>query len=171
LKPALFEDDLRRIGTALCGNRFHFLGFDAAQTPQVLEAAGMAYDCSLGFAEALGFRNGICHPFFLWDHANDRPSQVLEIPLMVMDATLQFKHYMGLSPSVATSAALALMEEVERWHGVMSILWHNTHFADYKYAGWRSVYINLLDAARSRGAVFLTGNQISEVHRGKPAFR
>ena len=39
----------------------------ASRTSGPLDAAGFAYDSSLGFGDAIGFRAGIAHPFRPWD--------------------------------------------------------------------------------------------------------
>ena len=163
----LFADDLQRLPFKLKGNRFHFLGFDARLTPELLQSQGIDYDTSLGFAEHIGFRNGTCRPFLLWSHSTHSATSVLEIPLAVMDATLQFHHYMGLAPEQSMPAVKPLMQEIAKWNGVMALLWHNTHFSDHKYKGWREVYMAALEAGKQDDCVFMTGEAISEAWQSK----
>jgi len=163
LNANLLHRDLKRIGKQnIGGNRFHFLLFDVEKTPKVLSENSLKYDSTLGFAEQIGFRRGTCYPFFLYDFADDSISDVLEIPLTIMDTTLFHTKYMNISPQNIWENIADLTTEVKKFHGVLTLLWHNTYFSDYKYTGWRDVYIELLRIFRSENALLTTGKQIYE---------
>jgi peptidoglycan/xylan/chitin deacetylase (PgdA/CDA1 family) len=150
-------------GTEITGSRFHFLNFATDRTPQVLQESRLAYDSTLAFAEHCGFRNGFCHPFFLYDHKADRPTDVVEIPLLLMDTTLAGKRYMALRPGDELDAVIdALRAEVSHFSGVLSVLWHNNYFSDHKYAGWGECYWGLVDACQRERGLFLTGSEIAQ---------
>ncbi|NDP22418.1 MAG: hypothetical protein GZ091_15240 [Paludibacter sp.] len=154
----LLKQDIARItNSTVEGNRFHFLMFDLACTVSILENAGIKYDTTIGFAEQIGFRRSICLPFYLFNFEKNEISTVLEIPLVVMDASLIFKKYMGLSQKESVTAVIAIIEEVKKFNGVFSILWHNTSFSDYKYTGWREVYEQILSYCKDNNAL-LTSN-------------
>ncbi len=51
------------LGKKLIGYRNHYLKFKVPDTWIVLEKAGFKYDTTFGYADAVGFRNGMCHPF------------------------------------------------------------------------------------------------------------
>ncbi len=158
-----FEKDKAKIKTGnMMGNRFHFLMFDPLKTVAVLEEAGIAYDTSLGFAEQIGFRRSFCHPFYLFDFEEWRTSNVIEIPLLVMDATLHYRKYMNLSREEATNKVLLLIDEVARHNGVFTILWHNTFFSSYKYGGWKDIYLRILNYCKQKNALITSGKQIYE---------
>ncbi|MEM7038376.1 MAG: polysaccharide deacetylase family protein [Bacteroidota bacterium] len=152
--------DLQRLGRPAKGNRFHFLQYDVQKSPQILAQNGFQYDSSLGFAEHIGFRNGICYPFFLYDIENDRPLPVLEIPLLVMDATLGFK-YMDLEPTEASEQIKALIDEVRKWKGCFSVLWHNDYIARDEPQASKRDYLRILSYCKAEGAAFMTGAQIA----------
>jgi hypothetical protein len=149
------------------GNRFHFLMFDPGETPGVLAANGICYDTTLGFAERAGFRRGCCTPFFLFDFNARAASPVLEIPLVVMDATLRGERYMHLNREEAFETIASLLEAVGKVNGLFTLLWHNTFFSDYKYTGWREVYTRVLERARENGALFINGQEVYERITGK----
>lgn len=150
--------DIGRIPVEIVnGNRFHFLMFDVCSTVSVLEKADIKYDTSIGFAEQIGFRRSTCLPFYLYNFEKGQISSVLEIPLVVMDASLMYKRYMGLSHRESVSAVIAIIEEVKKFNGVFSILWHNTSFSDYKYTGWREVYEEILSYCQNSNAL-MTSN-------------
>ena len=50
-------------GTAIKGCRNHYLKFVVPDTWELLRNAGFCYDTTLGYADCIGFRNGMCHPF------------------------------------------------------------------------------------------------------------
>ena len=162
----LVEDALN-LAADISGNRFHFLAFDAS-TPAVLEKAGIDYDSTLGFAERPGFRNGTCRPFYLYDLASDRATDVLEIPLVVMDSMMG-RHYMRLEPAERKACVARLIDEVERQAGILCVNWHNSRWSDHKYEGWLETFEYLIAECRRRKAGFVTGRKILELYRGSNA--
>jgi hypothetical protein len=142
------------------GNRFHFLMFDAEKSVEVLEKSGIKYDTSLGFAEHIGFRRGTCFPFYLYNFKKDCSSMVIEIPLIVMDSTLQNPKYMGISQTESLKSVFSIIEEIKKFNGVFTILWHNTFFSDYKYTGWREIYIKILDFCKANNGYLTNGENI-----------
>lgn len=149
------------------GNRFHFLMFDACKTVKVLEECEIKYDTSLGFAEQPGFRRGTCFPFFLYDFEEDRTTNIIEIPLIVMDGTLGFSKYMGLTQEKSLETVKPIINEIIKFNGVFTLLWHNTYFSDYKYTGWREVYINILEYCKKNNGLLTSGKGIYEKIRRK----
>jgi hypothetical protein len=124
----------------------------------------------LGFAETIGFRNSFCFPFFPYNIESDAPHRILEIPLMIMDAALQHEKYMTLELDEAVSRVQPVMEEVKKFNGCVSILWHNNYCSDYKFKGWRDVFSRILDAGNKAGTRYLTGAEVSDIFlksRGK----
>ncbi|MEI8005609.1 MAG: polysaccharide deacetylase family protein [Bacteroidota bacterium] len=148
----LLNEDMSRVGEGIKGNRFHFLLYDARITPEVLERCKLRFDSSLGFAEAYGFRNSFCLPFKPYDINNDRAFDYYEIPLVLMDGTLQ--KYMKKSASDCLSGVEDLLKEIRKFGGCFTLLWHNTHFSEFKYPGWRKVYTDILDLCKKEGALF-----------------
>ena len=149
------------------GNRFHFLMFDQRVTPAILQECGIKYDTTLGFSEMPGFRRGTCYPFLLYDYENDLISDVVEIPLIVMDATLGFRKYLGLDPGEAFERIKQIIDEIVRFNGVFTLLWHNTFFSRYKFEGWKDVYIKILEYCRRKNGYLTSGLKIYERITGK----
>lgn len=160
-----FSNNLRKFSMALKGNRFHFLMFDTHTTPAVLSASGLEYDSTLGFSEHVGFRNGYCHPFYLYDLENDFCTDVLEIPLVVMDATLQNDRYMGLVPGQAIAGIEPVIQELKQFNGTASILWHNSYFSDLKFDGWKEVLDKMIQNARDDGALVTKAETILPIFK------
>lgn len=144
---------IRKINRPLQGNRFHYLMYDIHKTPGILSQSGLTYDSTLGFSDHIGFRNGYCHSFYLYDIDKDAPTDILEIPLAIMDTTLYHEKYMGLSPGEAISKIEPLLQQVKMFNGAVSILWHNSYFSDGKYRGWKSVLAEIIKSTQAAGGL------------------
>ena len=142
------------------GLRFHYLRWDPRQTLDALELASAAYDSTLGFAEHYGFRHSYCHPFYPFNFARGEASDLVEIPLQVMDATLHHPNYLQLHAEEILPALQPLFAEVEKFGGVASILWHNDHFDPTNTTTGPRQFAEIMGYLQQRGAAFLTGSQI-----------
>jgi peptidoglycan/xylan/chitin deacetylase (PgdA/CDA1 family) len=125
--PALIAEEKRileqSIGKEVAGYRSHFLRFKVPDTWRLLEKARFKYDATLGYAEHAGFRNGMCHPYQPYDLREDRPIEIIEIPLVVQDGTLS--RYMGLDYDSSWYIVKKLIDAAEKCHGVITLSWHN----------------------------------------------
>ena len=147
------RDDLQqRAGGAVTGMRYHYLRALYHETLPYLEAAGFAYDTSLAFAEHEGFRCGCSFPFHPYALAEKRPLDLIELPLAVMDGTLQESHYRALAAPDAERAAAAVLARALRSGGAVSLLWHNNRFDRRVSRGYDQVYWRLVDQALEHGA-------------------
>jgi peptidoglycan/xylan/chitin deacetylase (PgdA/CDA1 family) len=113
--------------TTIYGCRNHYLKFIVPDTWELLSNAGFLYDCSFGYADCAGFRNGMCHPFRPFNLQTGKPVDIIEIPLVIMDDSL-FDNYMRLNPDQAWDITRHLIDTVARYHGVITLLWHNYSF-------------------------------------------
>jgi peptidoglycan/xylan/chitin deacetylase (PgdA/CDA1 family) len=144
------------------GQRFHYLRVDPHANLGGVERLGFAYDSSLGFADAIGFRAGIAHPFRPWAVADERARELIEIPLAVMDATLGEARYLGLDPRAAETRVLALLDWAAEHGGGFAILWHNEWFDGGAFPGWGPLYFRLVDAVAERGGVCVSAGELAE---------
>lgn len=124
------------LGTGQYGGRQHFLRFRPA-TWRHWAQLGLAYDSTVGYPEQEGFRCGTCHPFHPFDLEADAELDILEYPLIVMDATL--RRYRKLSPVESEEIILNMAEKCRRVGGVFTFLWHNTAFGN-EGSPWDDVY-------------------------------
>jgi len=129
------------LGIIQYGGRQHYLRFQAPNTWRNWERAGLTYDSTLGYAESGGFRCGTCHPFAPFDLEEDRELNILEYPLIVMDATL--KGYCNFSPEQALEHILLLAKRCQTVEGVFTFLWHNTSLFG-KWKPWAKIYEKVL---------------------------
>jgi hypothetical protein len=143
--------------------RQHFLRFDPVVTPRLQRAAGFDLDTTLGFSRREGFRRGTCFPFPLFDVPANRPLDLWELPLLVMDTTL-FTHR-GLKAGGAAAALDGLYEACQRVGGCCVLLWHNTSYDEVDYPGSAEVFEHAIDAAASGGAALLCARDAALVGR------
>jgi hypothetical protein len=134
------------------GIRYHYLRCLYHETLPLLEQARFSYDTSLAFAEHEGFRCGCSFPFRPYHLGEERPLDLVELPLAVMDGTLQEPHHRGLDAAGAERAAAAVLDRVGRSGGAVSILWHNNRFDRRAARGYDRVYWRLVDRALQEGA-------------------
>jgi peptidoglycan/xylan/chitin deacetylase (PgdA/CDA1 family) len=138
------------------GYRNHFLHFKVPDTWEYLSQAGFQYDATFGYADVTGFRNGMCHPFRPFDLNKNQNIGLLEIPLIIMDQTLF--HYMKLDDVHAWERTKQLIEIVEKFQGVLTILWHNNYF----YRDKARFYERILKYGIEKGAWMTNGQEIAQ---------
>jgi hypothetical protein len=139
---------VEKTGHFPAGSRQHFLAVSIPETWRHLEKMDIAFDASIGFAEAPGFRCGTCRPFRCFDARLGQVLQLREIPLVAMDAT--FIHYLKCRPKEALEKLKRLVLVVERHQGVFCLLWHNNTLCEEYLPGWRECYIEFLKFCRER---------------------
>lgn len=155
------KDDINAFDSCeISGNRFHYLMFDPDQSVSVLEKAGIRYDSSLGFAEEAGFRRATCFPFYLFDFQQMKSSNVLEIPLIAMDTTLIEEQYLNLDSGSVLLYLAPVIEEVKKFGGVFTLLWHNNYFNNFLYPGWDELYSDIIEYCRKSNSSFHTGKEL-----------
>ena len=106
-------------GASEMGIRMHWLYFND-QSPQILEEAGFRYDSTLGYNDAVGYRSGTVQVY--------RPigvKKLLELPMNIQDTALFFPDRMGLNEEDAWQLINALLENADRYGGVLTINWHD----------------------------------------------
>lgn len=143
-------------GLAVDGIRYHYLKCLYHTSLPLLERAGFTYDSSLAFAEHEGFRCGFSHPFHPYHVAEDRPLTIVELPLAVMDSTLQERHYRHLTADEAREAAVAVLERARATGGTCAILWHHNRFHPYIGRGYGDAFWDVVDWVKRRGGRCLT---------------
>ncbi|WP_139361942.1 DUF7033 domain-containing protein [Hymenobacter sp. CRA2] len=164
--PQQLGAEAEAIGEALTdkgqrlGLRFHYLQWEPRVTPEHLTGLGALYDSTLGFAEHFGFRHSYCLPFRLFDFKHGQAFDFLEIPLNLMDATLHHPRYLRLAPAEIMPAIQPMLQEIERFGGVFTLLWHNENFDPANSANGPREFHRIMEYLRGRGTAFLTGRAI-----------
>jgi hypothetical protein len=109
------------------GGRQHFLRWENPVTWRAWEDAGLAYDASLGYARAPGFRCGVCLEYPAFDLLGSRRLRLRESPLVAMDIAVIER------PTDQRHEALDLLATLRArcraFGGEFTLLWHNSHLA------------------------------------------
>jgi uncharacterized protein DUF7033 len=121
--------DAEGIEQAIWGGRQHYLRWSPRLWP-AYEAAGLAYDTSVGYADAPGFRAGICCEFPVFDLTARRRCELRERPLVAMEASLL--QYLRLGDEEALARLTALKHTCSRFGGDFTLLWHNNRLASQR---------------------------------------
>ena len=147
------------------GQRYHFLRLDPHRNLSHLEAAGFAYDSTLGFNDAPGFRAGIAHPFRPWDLERNAPYDIVEVPLAAMDVTLSAERYLNLSARQADERLRKLLDWAAEHGGGFAVLWHSEQYDSAIKPGWDRLYRRFMEDVRARGGVCVQAGALAEEAR------
>jgi hypothetical protein len=123
------------------GGRQHYLRWANPDTWRNWEAAGLSYDSTLGYSEAVGFRSGTCHPYRVFDLRERRALRLIERPFQIMDLPLLSK----MSLESAYAVVMDIAAQCRRYSGCLGILWHNNTLL--RSAGEQRWYAAMIEAA------------------------
>lgn len=127
-------------GQKITKSRQHFLRYDINITPFIQEKLNIKEDYTLGFAEHLGFRNGIANPFFLFNFKTNKAFSLKQIPLVFMDVSLT-----NYNLDKDFEEIILILKKIKiDFNCHFSILFHNSVFSDSKYKGFEDFYKRLI---------------------------
>jgi len=145
------------------GSRQHFLSFDYDNLFTAQEKAGISYDMSIGYPDRIGPRAGFSFPYFPYCLREDRPYNVLQISLFLMDVTL--RSYMGLKGKRAWGAIEATLEDLRYKRGCVSVVWHPIVFGGARDPGYDRMFWNIIDYVRGTGGLATDGRTVNNYWR------
>lgn len=149
--------------TPLRAVRQHYLRYDPESTPRLHAEAGFTIDSTIGFADRPGFRRGTCLPHRLFDLQNDRPLDVWEMPLTIMESALFNRQDMTVDEAVESTRLLTAT--CRRFGGACVVLWHNTLWDELDCPGWGEHFTRTLQGASRDDAL------IASLHSALRAWR
>lgn len=131
------------IGQQVWGGRMHWLQWSQPVTLRAWSDAGMAYDSTMTYAEAPGFRCGSCFEYQAYDPVAQEALPIKVRPLIVMEGSVIETYGLGLGVgSAARERILRLKNVCRQVGGCFTLLWHNSSLTTRK---WRRLYIDVLD--------------------------
>lgn len=148
------------LGQKITGFRNHYLRFKVPDSWELLSKAGFKYDTTFGYNDMIGFRNGMCHPFRPYNLNQDKEIDILEIPLVIMDGSL-FEITSSLEE--AWKYAKCLIDIVEKYNGVITVLWHTNIFSCPFRRKWKSLYEKILKYCFEKNAWMVSGNDVYDL--------
>lgn len=127
-------------------SRQHFLKLKFPDTYRNLLSAGITDDYTMGFADEIGFRAGICTPYKFYDLEKEEETNLTIHPFAVMDGTLN--NYLKLSTRQALEKVKHIINEIKNVNGEFIFIWHNETLSDWReWKGWKNVYEEIIKLA------------------------
>ena len=120
------------LGYTNYGGRHHFLRWQAGQSWDLWETHGLSYDSTVGWANAVGFRCGTCHPFPCFSLTRQVTCTLHEHPLLIMDGALQV---VASHEEASFQATKLLLERAKQVQGSAVLLTHNRNCPPVVQAG------------------------------------
>jgi hypothetical protein len=159
LKENRMKNDIEKLNnifeTKIESGRAHFLIFDIRKSFDVYEKADLKIDTTGSFADRVGFRFGTSKPFNPYNFKENREYNLIEIPLIVMDGSLQNENYMNLSPEEGFEKIKELIDKIKKYKGTFTFLWHNTSFYTHLWKDWEWVYEETLKYLKNNNFEFI----------------
>ena len=146
------EEVARITGAEEIGVRMHWLYYDG-EAPVTLENAGFVYDSTVGYNETVGYRAGTAQVF--------KPlsaTRLLELPLHIMDTALFYPSHLNLTFEQARHRVSALIKEMLKYGGVLTLNWHDRSIAPERL--WGEFYSDLVSDLRAKGAWCTSGGRV-----------
>lgn len=154
---ATFNEELANFNPRPKANRYHYLKFNLPNGFDEIERAGLQLDASMGYAETHGFRINYGLPFTPFNLIKRKPYNFVEVPLHIMDTT--FFTYKKITAESAEQEIIRFIDKNNE-NAVLSILWHNNFFTNYKYKGYLNLYKRLLGYFKESGLTHITQEEI-----------
>ena len=151
------------LGMNEIGVRMHWLFFDK-NSPEALDQAGFTYDSTVGYRETAGYRAGTTQAY-----QPPGVTNLLELPLHVMDTALFYPSYLNLHDKEACRLVWRLIDDVEHFGGALTINWHDRSIAPERL--WGDFYRELVHELKRRRAWFPNSAQAAAWFRNRRAAR
>ena len=143
------------LGKKVEGLRNHYLRMDIPKTWSIQSEIGFIYDTTLGFRETVGFRSGYCFPHYLYDFANEKKLDIIELPMTIMDSALLLSE----KPKIEFKN---ILENVKRFNGLLVLNWHQCSFDKKDYSDRLEMYKYILKILKKDNAYVDTCKNIIE---------
>lgn len=120
-------------------SRQHFIKFSLPEGYERLIRCGIKKDFSMGYGTINGFRASVASPFFWFNLAENKPTNLQVYPYCFMDANSYFEQ--KLTPQQAYTELMKYYAAVKKVRGCFITIWHNNFLGtDPGLSGWREVY-------------------------------
>lgn len=125
-------------------SRQHYLKLTFPDTYNNLIVSGIKHDYTLGYADDWGFRAGTCVPFYYYNLVENKSTDLLLHPNIIMEGT--FKHYLKYPVKKSIAEIEKAIDEVFGVSGVFISLWHNESLSENKnWKNWSTVYLKMVE--------------------------
>ena len=135
---SLEKERLEKIaGQKVATGRQHYLRFENPTTWNLWESENMTWDSTMSYADEIGFRNGVCYSFPVFDILRRKKLNLVERPLILMEGTLGL--YMDITLDDAKNRVGELMNQVKKYEGEFVFLWHNSSLNFRQYSKYTPI--------------------------------
>jgi len=141
--------------------RNHFLRFRPRTSFALLAEAGFRVDSTVGWSPGNGFRAGTCFPFVTWSSGKKEASNLVEVPLIIMEGNLDPRERFATGEDLLGKSC-RFIDEVRRFGGVLNVVWHNDRWYHERWPGFVPAYVKLVDMMRPE-AWFCTLRDVAAV--------
>jgi peptidoglycan/xylan/chitin deacetylase (PgdA/CDA1 family) len=123
------------LGEPVRHSRQHFLRYRMPDTFRHLLALGIREEYSACLFETGGFPQGMAIPYPWFDVEKNEATDLIRVPTIIMDRTLQ--QYLKLDPAAAVAKYAALQAQTEAVGGTFTALFHNDSLSEKEdWQGW-----------------------------------
>ena len=164
--PQYYADEVALLSERLQapqGSRQHYLSFDYDTMFTVQEGTGIRYDMPMGYPDQLGTRAGFSYPYFPWNLEENRPYDVVEFSLVLMDVTLQ--GYMNLVADEAWDCIQQSLDDLRAKRGAYSVVWHPIVFGGARDPGYGDLFWKLAEYTQDNGGIATDGRTMKNFWR------
>jgi len=135
--------------------RAHYLRFDPEKSFSFLQKYSICIDESSGYADRIGYRNGIAGCFQVYDTVSKGPLDIWELPMTIMDTTLVRQY-----GSKSIDRFSQLLYHLSRVGGALSVIFHPGQFFNPEHKQMLGVYHKMLIECRQIGALSKTARSL-----------
>lgn len=165
---SLFREELQRLrkyteGREIVCHRSHYLRYDWRTIHKMLHQNSIGVDSSKGWADRMGFRTGTCFPHPIFDIDQNRPTSIMEIPMLAMD--VQLLNYMEMKQSEAVDRLKKQLGTVKKYGGVVVWNFHHHVYDSMDTPGLEKVFEDTVSTALDESRLNLTLSEIKELYR------
>lgn len=113
--------------TKICFSRNHYLKYETPSSGIEISKTSVKVDFTLGYHDVPGFRSGICYEYPFYDFINGKTLNLINMPLIYMDVT-PLTYQKKFEEKTILTTVLDLKNEIQKFQGNFTILWHNSSF-------------------------------------------
>lgn len=154
----ILEESLRR---EILGLRPHYLSAAFPSYWRRASEIGFRFSSSLGYDDRIGYLGGVDLPFIPFDTEYDRPLEIVEFPIAIMDC--------GLIGSASANddslrrKAFDLIDTAEENGALVALDWHQRTLYDLDYPGWGGLYRDVVEYLLQKQACFHSMSGMAEM--------
>jgi hypothetical protein len=142
-QPSLLKKEIGTLqaitGVSVHTSRQHYIRFSFPDTFRRLLEHGIRFDFSMGYGSINGFRASVASPFYWYDLAAEKQTDLLFLPFCYMDANSFYEQ--KYTAEQALDEMRHYYKVVKEVNGTLSMIWHNSFLGTGRsFAGWREAY-------------------------------